>query len=103
MTIPTEVLLVLIPLIGAPIATLWHAWRKAEQEGDACRSDRAADARASGELLTEQRIANVGALSTITFREFERDQHREARERCEREIDRMNDAARSRQQPRQSP
>jgi hypothetical protein len=86
MTIPTEVLIALIPAIGGAIAAFWHAWSKAEAECDTCREARIAEAKAASDLLTEQRIANVGALSTITMREFERDHYMKSHERCEREL-----------------
>lgn len=87
-SLPTEVLLVLIPLIVAPIGAMWQAWRKAESECDTLRAAATAADKASADLLTEQRITNVGALSTITIREFERDQYKAAYERCEKERER---------------
>lgn len=97
MTIPNEILLAIIPLFVGAVGTIWHAWRKAEQECLALRDKQIADAKAAYDLLTEQRIANVGALSTIAMREFERDAHKDRADRCERDIERMRDGPTKRQ------
>lgn len=90
-TIPNEILLALIPIIVGPITVLWRAWQAAESECKTERGARAADAKAQSDLLVEQRIANVGALATITMREFERDTHKERADRCERENERLKE------------
>lgn len=91
MTIPTEVLIAILTPVAATIAGLFAAWRGAEKECDACREGRAGDASKAAELLTEQRIANIGSLSTITMREFERDTCHKTQERCERELERLRE------------
>lgn len=104
MGIPPELLAnpgppLIIFFLAVACAVLWRSWQEAEKECNAFRDARASEAKVAADLATEQKIANVGALSTITFREFERDQWKDRAERCERYLDEQRDRTESRRTP----